>query len=208
MLFCIFTAMRRALISILVFCFTSCSQFSKLSRYEKSWTFAHPFAAAKAKRLSRDIFKTYNEVKASPLLDHYENGGKLDAFRHVFAMAILSSKINSRKIKKLGIAHEKGNRRDFERGRAEDGELPDSLGTEMDLRNNELGIRIGRSFSGKKITITEIRNEVINEIQIGNAWYLKRDRSGAYLNCMNVPINMELWKGKWGIPKCIISTKE
>lgn len=201
--------MRRAAILILLISFSACSNFSKLSRYEKRWAFAHPVAALKARQLSGEILKTYNEVKASPLApDNYENGGKLDAFRHVFAMAVLSSRIHAKKIKRLGEAHEKGNYRDFRKSRAEEGELPDSIGTVMDLRNNDLGISIGKRIRGKKLSMTEIKHEVLNEIRLGNAFYVRRSTSDAYVDCLNKPIDMEKWKGKWAIPKCLISTKE
>src|ERR1700741_179042 len=200
--------MRLFFILALIFCFSSCSRFSKLSKYEKRWALFHPFAALKVKQLSKTILSIYDEVKRSGQLDNYENGGKLDAFRHVFSTTCLCTKINPRKIKKLGEAHEKGNYRDFLKSRMEEGELPDSMGTVMDLKNNELGISIGQRLKGRKLSITEVKNEVINSIRQGNAFYLKRNSSGVYLDCLNRTIDLSAWRSKWGIPKCLISTKE
>jgi hypothetical protein len=199
--------MRIAVLIILIFS-CSCSSFSKLSKYEKRWAMVHPFAALKAKKLSRSIFEIYEQVKSSGQPDRYENGGKLDAFRHSFTMAVLSTKINSAKIKKLGEAHEKGNYLDFIKGRSEEGELPDSIGTIMDLKNNDVGISIGKMFRGKKAGLSEIKNEVLNAIAAGNTFYIKRNASGTYLDCYNRPIDMDKFRSKWEIPKCLISTKE
>ncbi|MFL5752263.1 MAG: DUF6973 domain-containing protein [Bacteroidia bacterium] len=199
--------MRAAVLIFLIFT-CSCSSFSKLSKYEKRWAMAHPFAALKVKKLSKSIFEVYQQMKNSGQPDRYENGGKLDAFRHTFAMAVLSTRLSSAKIRKLGEAHEKGNYLDFIKGRAEEGELPDSIGTLMDLKNNDVGISIGKALRGKKVSLTEIRNEVLNSIAGGNAFYIKRSISGAYLDCYNRPIDMDKFRSRWAIPKCLISTKE
>src|SRR3954462_1646423 len=91
-------------------------KFGKRSHYEKHWAFFHPFAALKVKRIYKLCLPHYEEVKSSGTLDAYRNGGKLDAFRHVFFMAAFSQRINTRKLRKLGIAHEKGNYSAFLKG--------------------------------------------------------------------------------------------
>lgn len=100
----------------------------KLGKYEKRWALFHPCAALKLKKHKSEMLATYNEVKDKKLLDAFENGGKLDAFRHVFAMSYFSKYISVKKLRKLGRAHEKGNYLQYLKGKNDEGgELPDSL---------------------------------------------------------------------------------
>ena len=63
---------------------------------------------------------------------------------NVKGAAVLSSQIGSKKARALGLAHERGNKKAFEKNILEHGVLPDSVSMEMDLWNNEVGILIGR----------------------------------------------------------------
>ena len=183
--------------------FSQTQKFSNLSKYEKRWALCHPFAALKAKHLSDTIYKTYNEVKKSNALDKYENGGKLDAFRHIYAMALLTQHIKPSKIKKLGIAHEKGNYLDFLKHRNEEGELPDSISSVMDLNNNEIGISIG--LNNKTLNPETLKDLILTLIKTSNTcYYIKRNDSGNYILCNGDTIIMNDYKGKWNIPKCLV----
>ncbi len=146
----------------------------------------------------------YEEVKKNNLLDTYENGGKLDAFRHTFFMAAFTQKIKTKKIRKLGIAHEKGNYAHFLKNIKEDGELADSLSSVMDLQNNELGFKIGSA--NKRKDLRDLKDLMIEEIKKGEAVYFKRNSSGQNLNCNGELILMENYKNKWFIPKCLMPT--
>ena len=179
-------------------------KISERSRYEKCWAFAHPFAALKVKKIYKKCVPLYEELKKSKALDHFENGGKLDAFRHTFFMAAFDQKIKTRKLRKLGIAHEKGNYARFLKNIKEDGELADSLSTVMDLKNNELGFRIGSV--NKKKDLQNLKELVIEEIKKGEAVYFKRNLSGNYLNCAGEVIILGNYQNKWFIPKCLIAT--
>lgn len=146
----------------------------------------------------------YEETKKNNLLDAFENGGKRDAFRHTFFMAAFAQKIKTKKIRKLGIAHEKGNYTHFLKNIKEDGELADSLSTVMDLKNNELGFKIGSA--NKKKDLSGLKDLATEEIKKGEAVYFKRNSSGQYLNCNGEIILLENYKNKWFIPKCLIPT--
>src|ERR1700739_3601539 len=91
------------------FCFSQTKKFKNLSKYEKRWAFVHPIAAVKIKHHQSEMYAVYKEVKQQRLLDTFENGGKLDAFRHTFAMAYFSKYVHTAKLRKLGKAHEKAN---------------------------------------------------------------------------------------------------
>ena len=177
-----------------------------ISKYEIRWAFWHPFTALKVKHRLPEAMVIYKEVKQAKLLDTLESGGKLDAFRHTFTMSYLSQKINVKKLRKLGKAHEKGNKLQFEKLKLEFGERPDSMACEMDLRNNELGFEIGSSH--KRINAADLKLIVLTQIHAGKAWYLKRNPYFKYVDCAGNIIDMAEYVGKWGVPKCLIPTDQ
>ena len=181
-------------------------RFKALSRFEKGWVVFHPFAALKVKKYFPQINEVYQQVKQAAELDSFENGGKLDAFRHTYTMAFLARKIKPKKIHKLGIAHEKGNHLDFIKGRTEEGEWPDSVSCTMDLQNNEIGIKIAAECKVHPFDKQALKNKVIEAIKTGQACYIKRNAQGNYLSCTNEIILPEKWKGKWNVPKCLVPT--
>jgi len=162
----------------------------------------HPIAAIKVKKMYSKSYAIYNQPATKIALDNFNNGGKLDAFRHVFFMAVFSQKIKAKKIKKLGIAHEKGNYRQFKKHQNEEGEQPDSLSNVMDLKNNELGLIIGAE--NKKLPLDELKLKVIKEINAGKATIIKRNSNGHYVDCNNQLIDQKLYVNKWYVPKCLV----
>ncbi|MGZ4100232.1 MAG: DUF6973 domain-containing protein, partial [Bacteroidia bacterium] len=111
----------------------------KRSKYEWCWAFSHPIAAIKVKHISKTCYAVYkHDLTIREQLDTFSNGGKLDAFRHVFFMAAFAQKVKTKKLRKLGIAHEKGNYQAFLHSKKEEGEIADSISTVMDLQNNEV----------------------------------------------------------------------
>jgi hypothetical protein len=189
---------------LFLFCGISFSQtLSSLSKYEKRWAFFHLFASIKIKKHRNEMRATYNEVKKQNLLDNFENGGKLDAFRHIFAMAYFSKFVSVKKLRKLGLAHEKGNYLQYVKGvNDEGGELPDSLSSVMDLKNNELGFSLAGEV--KKLSAEEIKQKVIEQIKFGNAFIIKRNPEGLYIDCFGNIISPQRIYKRWNIPKCLI----
>ena len=194
--------MRKLKIFLLLISFSYCALAQKPFKQELYWAIWHPIAALKVKKIHKRVLIVYNKSDTKLLLDNYGNGGKLDAFRHVFFMSAFSQKIKVKKLRKLGIAHEKGNYHQFLKLGTENGEVPDSLGSVMDLSNNELGFKIG--LENKKKTLEELKEEVIKEIKEGKAIVMKRKKTGAYVDCNNKIIDLELYKGKWFVPKCLV----
>ena len=178
--------------------------FKKLSPPEKKWAFFHPFIAKKAYHLTIKARDTAKLVAKDTLLDHDENGGQVDAFRHAYWMALLSQKIKPKKAFNLGLAHEKGNYLTFKKGQYEEGVQPDSLAGRMDIYNNAVGVEIGRE--NKKLNDDELKKFVIKSILSGDMRVLKKDKQGNYLDCGGNIIDLVGYKGKWGIPKCLIQT--
>ena len=99
----------------------------------------HPFVAKRAYDCTKYVVAAVDSLKRAGTIGTDHNGGSLDAFRHAYWMANLSSAIGSRKALKLGKAHEKGNYLEYKRHRLEDSILPDSVSCAMDLANNRVG---------------------------------------------------------------------
>ncbi|MEO6304700.1 MAG: hypothetical protein ABIP51_16180 [Bacteroidia bacterium] len=175
-------------------------------KQELFWAIGHPFAALKVKNIHNKASIVYNTSNLKQALDNYSNGGKLDAFRHAFFMAAFSQKIKVKKLRKLGIAHEKGNYSQFLKHQNEDGERPDSLSNVMDLNNNEVGLKIG--FANKKLSLEELKLEIIKKINSGNLLIMKRTAAGAYVDCKYNVIDPKIYSGKWFVPKCLVSSNE
>lgn len=184
----------------------TCFAQQHLSRYEFRWACFHPVAALKIKQQLPKALAVYNDMKKEAIPDAYNSGGKLDAFRHVYTMAFLARDIKPRKLRKLGMAHEKGNERQFRKGQQEEGERPDSLASEMDLRNNELGFMLGRD--NKAVSDAALKDTVLKAIKDGEAWYLKRNARSEYVDCSGRPLNTALYRESWYVPKCLIRTNE
>lgn len=179
-------------------------QTTGYSAYELSWALSHPAAAIKAKKIKDECDRFFDQKRFSTMLDSFANGGKLDAFRHVFYMAAMAREVKPSKLRPLGRAHEKSNYNQFKRGTLEFGERPDSLSGVMDLANNELGLRIGSS--AKNMDYETLSLLVIKSIKNGEALIMKRNRKGNYLDCSGKEINLAQFKDKWAIPKCLVNS--
>lgn len=187
-------------------CETYFASVPKLSKYEKRWAAFHPLAAIHVKKITNKCFAIYNQPNIKTELDNFANGGKLDAFRHVFFMAAYGQKIKTKKLRKLGEAHEKSNYRQFLKSQMEFGERPDSLACIMDLKNNELGFKL--SLANKKLNLDELKNLVISEIKKGNAFIIKRNSLGHYVDCNNEEIDTNVFSKQWFVPKCLVPSSD
>ncbi len=195
---------------VYIFCFIvvfgNAQRFHSRSSAEKKWAIAHPLAAIKVKKIYKKALPLYQQILQQKTLDNYENGGKMDAFRHVFFMAAFTQKIKPKKIFKLGLAHEKGNHQHFKSDITEHGEIPDSLSSVMDIQNNRTGIDLG--IKHKQLPLNELAGHCLAAIIAGNAVYFKRNSNGNYLTCNSQIIHLDDYKQKWFIPKCLIATNE
>jgi hypothetical protein len=178
--------------------------FRQLSCPEKWWVVFHPFIAKKTFRLTQEARDAAKKIVANQLLDGDENGGQVDAFRHAYWMALLSQHICWRKARWLGNAHEKGNYIDFKKHRLEEGILPDSASGAMDLFNNKTGIEIGRA--NKKLIAEDLQKAVRDSILSGKMKVIYKNRNGEALDCDSKLIDLQKYRGKWNIPKCLMSS--
>lgn len=196
--------MIKKLIVLICIAFNGLAQIpAKLSKYEKHWALLHPIAAIKANHLGKCVAAIYKETLAEGL-DSYPSGGRLDAYRHVFFMAAFAQKISIGKLRKLGRAHEKANYRQFLKSLNEEGEVPDSLSSVMDLQNNELGFKLGKE--NKHLTLLALKELCVDQIKKGAAMILKRNKGGNYVDCGNRVIVISTLNRPWNIPKCLVAS--
>lgn len=200
--------LKYVLVIIIIALNASCKVFAQhhISSYEYRWAVFHPFAALKIKHRLPEAMLIYKEVRDAKILDTLNSGGKLDAFRHSYSMAFLARSIPVKKLRKLGQAHEKGNEKQFRKRQLEEGERPDSLACDMDLKNNELGYLLGAA--NKKSTSQELKEITLKAIGAGQAVYLKRNNRQQYTRCNGEPLDIGKYRGIWFIPKCLIKTDE
>lgn len=179
--------------------------FRRLSRPEKVWTVLHPLKARKVYQCAQRARVVTDSLEKDGTLSD-KNGGQLDAFRHAYWMALMiESGLPERAVRKAGENHERGNYLDFRKGRLEDSIRADSMACVMDLKNNDVGISLGNEFMRGDKSVTLIRL-ILTHIWNGKLFVLRKDASGKYLNCEDDVIDMEQYKGKWSIPKCLVSS--
>lgn len=178
------------------------AQHRKYTWPEIRWGIFHPVATIKLNRITKSCDSIYRRVlKENTFIADYNNGGRQDAYRHVFYMAAFAQKIAPRKVRRLGELHEKGNYLMYKRSMLEDGELADSLSNQMDLKNNECGINL--AASGKSVSLTELSYKAVRLIEEGKAFIMKRNKDGNYLDCSGNLVVLTKQK-KWSIPKCLV----
>jgi len=182
------------------------ANLKEISRAEKWWAICHPFVAKKAYMLSKESLLVTDSISSTCIIGKDKSGGQMDAFKHAYWMASLTQKIKWRKVYRLGKAHEKGNYISYKKGIKQGKEnLPDKRSSDMDLWNNDMGIKIGRE--NKDASQEELQNLIIDAIVAGELRTLNKDKKGNFLNCENQIIPLEQLKGKWENEKCLIPSK-
>jgi hypothetical protein len=179
------------------------SAFFKLSGPEKCWTLTNLFKAGRAHRITAYVRNETAILYRKQELDTFPHGGKLDAFRHAFWMACLGTTIGEKASRKLGKAHEKGNYKAFKKGKTEDGFLQDATAVEMDLYNNEEGLRIAKE--NKDVAFSDLQQKIISAIREGKMKIMKRDAQGRLTDCNGkVTPLVERKKTDWKMPYCLL----
>ncbi len=181
------------------------SNFKKwmhLSGPERRWVIWHPLVALYVLKITMNTRDVTKEFAKNPLLDQYNSGGKLDAFRHVFWMASLSSTIKWRKALRLGNAHERVNKKDWRKGRYEEGSPPDKIAGEMDYWNNDIGLEIGKQ--NQDISEEELIQLVLKVITDGKCKIIKRNANGDFLDRDGNIVASSDWQGKWENSRSLI----
>ena len=178
------------------------NKFSKRHWPEKWWVLSHPFIASRVWKLTQHTQDVTAKVENDISLDGDINGGQVDAFRHAFWMAMITRHFSSKTAKHLGKVHEKANRIDFKKRRHEDGALPDKTSSDMDLKNNEMGIRI--ALRNPACSENELADLIKQAILKGDLWILKKNMDGNYLDWQGHILFPDDFKGKWYNKRCLV----
>lgn len=181
-------------------------KFWKLSCTHKMWVVTHPFKAKKASEISLEATEISDSIAKTDLLDKDIAGGQVDAFRHAYWMARLRQEIGKRAAFSLGKAHEKDNYRTFKKHRTENGIVPDQASKEMDLFNNNVGLRFTQK--GIPTSKNELTQNIVNAILMGDLKVIKKDSVGNYLTCDGSLIPNETLLRSWKNNKCLIPSNK
>lgn len=178
-----------------VFNFNSFSQNRKeiiksLSLKDKIWVMKNYSSIKKAYKISLDVLKTMDSLNRENFLGGNTEGGKFDAFRHIYWTYSLTREIGDEKTRRVGEIYENYNRYIFN-NIAYSGY--DSVSMTMDLFNNDIGIELGKN----KITDSLIFNEITNIIFSGKAKIVKKNTLEQSLDENDNVIPEEEWKKKW-----------
>ena len=176
--------------------------FCRMHYPEKIWVMSHLLVVRKTWQITTEARQAAAEMLSDVELDADANGGQVDAFRHCYWMARLTQEIGWRRAYRLGLAHEKGNRIDYDRRLLEDGALPDSVSCEMDLRNNIEGIRLAQQ--NPHASSDELRQLIRKAILEGKLWKIKKDADGNFLDWQDTIIPPERYIARWNNPKCLV----
>lgn len=184
---------------------SSLKDFLKLSGPKKIWVLFHPFKAKKTLKISNETKRVADSIAKTNLLDGDAAGGQVDAFRHGYWMARLTQEMGKRAARSLGKAHEKENYLTYRKRKLENGVIPDEISSEMDLYNNDQGIKL--ISKGGKVPKKGLIYRIINAIKSGKLKIIKKDKKGNFLTCKGEVIAQEDLKGKWKNNKCLISSE-
>ena len=176
--------------------------FFKLSGPIKTWVIFHPFKAKLSLKISNETNKVSDSIRKTNLLDKDASGGQVDAFRHAYWMARLRQEIGKRAARSLGKAHEKDNYITYKKTKLEDGVVPDEISSEMDLHNNEEGLKL--TTKGSKVSRKGLIYRIVNAIKTGKMKIIKKDKKGNFLTCEGKIISAEELKGTWKNNKCLV----
>lgn len=192
--------------SFSTFAQSSLNQFFKLSPPKRNWVLLHPFKAKKSLEISKEVQKVSDSIKKTNLLDGDASGGQVDAFRHAYWMARLKEEIGESAARSLGKAHEKENYLTFKNNELEDGILPDKASSDMDLWNNEQGLKLVSTNS--KTPRKGLIFRIINAILSGKMKVLKKDAKGNFLDCKGNKIIKNPNQKKLINSKCLIASNK
>lgn len=178
-----------------IFNFNSFSQNRKeiiksLSLKDKIWVIRNYSSMKKAYKISLDVLKTMDSLNKQNFLGGNTEGGKFDAFRHIYWTYSLTKEIGEEKTRRVGEIYEIYNRYIFNNS---DYSGYDSVSMAMDLFNNEIGIELEKS----KIADSLIFNEITNIILSGKAKIVKKNALEQSLDENDNVIPEEEWKKKW-----------
>lgn len=178
------------------------NQFRKLHYPVKWWVITHPFTVKKAFVISATAKESAIQNEQDPHFDGDYAGGQVDAYRHGFWMSMLARDLGERRARSLGKAYEKSNYIDFKKKILEDKYLSCIVSSQMDLHNNEQGIKIG--LQNENLNDQKLSQIVKIGVLKGDFVVIKKNSKGQFLDSKNKIIPDEEHLGKWYSSKTLV----
>jgi hypothetical protein len=126
-------------------------------------------------------------------------GGRFDAFRHVFWMYSLSKELGKEKARRIGKIYEKYNEYVF---KTQTMSGYDKAGEDMDLFNNEVGINLSKENIVDSLVFSRIEELILN----GEVKIIKKNDKQESLDKDNNIIKDSVWKKSWQNDRVLINS--
>lgn len=169
---------------------------NKVTTPEIFWAIQHPFILSKARKITKRAIIVTDSLEQNEIL-RGRSGGKLDAFKHAFWMAMLVQNMKVEKALKLGVAHEKNSFKSFIKEKSTN----DKVASEMDLWNNNIGKTIEER--NPFLPEDELIDAIISAVKNGEMKIVKKNSVGNSLDSNGLLIDksdLKTWENK----RCLV----
>lgn len=192
------------ILPFLTFGQSSLKDFKKLSKAEKCWVITHVFKAKRALKVSKKVKQTVDSIlKVGDLGKHYV-GNDLDAFKHAYWMFCTANRVGFKAAKSLGKAHEKGNYQFYKKHKKEDGVLPDSISSQMDLHNNSIGLAYYKKNKKKQLSKKQQIALIKKAVLEGQMKIILQKEKGVYLDNNGRVLSKISYHNLWNNSKVLV----
>ena len=173
--------------------------FESMSFKDKVWVIKNYDCVLQVMDISMEVMQVMDSLDKEKYLGGNSEGGKFDAMRHIFWMWSLTNEVGEECSRKLGQIYENYGEYVFYTK-----ELSgyDSVGKQMDLFNNELGISLSQRQISKELIFREIE-EILNR---GEAKVIKKNQNGESLDVKDEIILENEWKSNWNNRRVLVNS--
>ncbi len=175
--------------------------YESMTFEDKLWVIKNHDKVLRSVDISKSVIKTMDSLDKVNFLGGNKEGGIFDAFRHIYWMYNLSSEVGEECARKVGEIYEGYGEYIF---KTTEMSGYDSVGRQMDLFNNELGINLAKQSVKKRLVFSEIRKI----IKLGKAKIVKKNQNGEDLDINGEIIPTEEWKKSWNNRRVLVNSNE
>ena len=175
--------------------------YESMTFEDKLWVIKNHDKVLRSVDISKSVMKTMDSLDKVNFLGSNKEGGIFDAFRHIYWMYNLSSEVGEECARKVGEIYEGYGEYIF---KTTEMSGYDSVGRQMDLFNNELGINLAKQNIKKRLVFSEIRKI----IKLGKAKIVKKNQNGEDLDINGEIIPTEEWKKSWNNRRVLVNSNE
>ena len=175
--------------------------YESMTFEDKLWVIKNHDKVLRSVDISKSVIKTMDSLDKVNFLGGNKEGGIFDAFRHIYWMYNLSSEVGEECARKVGEIYEGYGEYIF---KTTEMSGYDSVGRQMDLFNNELGINLAKQNIKKRLVFSEIRKI----IKLGKAKIVKKNQNGEDLDINGEIIPTEEWKKSWNNRRVLVNSNE